>query len=483
MSSLSFSKPWAYRLAGALLCLLPGLALLPGCGLLGAPKQMVNAVMPAGKNQQPDPIELQTEIQRFTDDFSSQTAYTLDEYARAVGTRAAQALALQLKLQLISAVTSIASGPNPNMNLLDLVSTVTFNRMAIQDYWMKTTNGAAFEPWSKASRQLETDVWRLAGIVLKPEQVKELRLAIQQCYDARTSGERKDYFARPQDFAAMVVRTQQKKGVDLNSVFSLVDLDPMSSLDPAVREVTRTRLFAERAMFTFQRMPFLVRWQTELLAFQLTAQPDVQRALTNTAQLGEGIERISWAADRLSQTAAELPDRIADERKAILDAMTQQEGRLRELAVELNRTMMTGEKMSTSLNTTITTFDALMKRFGVGEPGTNPVSDTNSPPFNILDYGEVAGKVGAMAKDLNALIASVDQSVPQIERLSQKATADAEGVVNRAFRLGLLLILVLLTGAVVAALTYRVLEMRLTARHLAKPVGSKINSPPTQGLG
>jgi hypothetical protein len=127
--------------------------------------------------------------------------------------------------------------------------------------------------------------------------------------------------------------------------------------------------------------------------------------------------------------------------------------------------------MSTSLNTTITTFDALMKRFGVGEPDTNAVPDTNAAPFNILDYGQVATQVGAMAKDLNTLVTSVTQSVPQVAQLGQTATADAERVVHQAFRLGLVLILTLLVGSVLAALAYRIVANKLnrTARGPPSP--------------
>ena len=74
---------------------------------------------------------------------------------------------------------------------------------------------------------------------------------------------------------------------------------------------------------------------------------------------------------------------------------------------------------------------------------------------------EVADRVGAMAKDVNALINSVNQSVPQLELLSQKTTADAQKVVDRAFHLGLVLIAVLLSGAVAAGLAYRFVAEKL----------------------
>jgi hypothetical protein len=124
--------------------------------------------------------------------------------------------------------------------------------------------------------------------------------------------------------------------------------------------------------------------------------------------------------------------------------------------------------MTASLSIAITNFDALMKRFGVGEPSTNSVSDTNTLPFNILDYGTTAERIGGMAKDLNGLISSVQQSVPQVERLSQQATGEAQKVADHLFRLGLVLIVVLLAGAVVAGLAYRWLVYRWLVPGMAR---------------
>ena len=54
--------------------------------------------------------------------------------------------ALRLKLLSVSAVTSIASGPNPNGNLLDLVAVVTLGRMVIEPF-DKGRQRTGFEPW------------------------------------------------------------------------------------------------------------------------------------------------------------------------------------------------------------------------------------------------------------------------------------------------------------------------------------------------
>jgi hypothetical protein len=197
----------------------------------------------------------------------------------------------------------------------------------------------------------------------------------------------------------------------------------MSGLDPAVREVTRTRLFAERALFAAQRMPDLLRWQTELLSAQLLRQQQITTAL-------QSAERLSHAAESVSQTAASLPDSISNERRAILDALQTHEGRLGDLSAQVGQTLTAGEKMSTSLNTTLISFDAVMKHF----------SDTNSLPFNILDYAHTAEQVTVMADRLHVLFKDLDtpawdKRLTQLDTISDRARDNAKSVLNHAFLL------------------------------------------------
>ncbi len=443
-----------------------------GCGLLRAPQQVVTSVIPGGKSKGPDPLYLQLQVQRFADDFCGRTATAIDAYVLEVGTQSAQLEGLRWKLGAFFAAVGISSGAVPRANLLDLVSLTTLTRMTLEDRVGSSTNSPAAQSWLEITRSLETNVWKLASTVLQPPQLQELRAAID-AWHSRNPQPLTAFFARPPEFASMVKDTSEQ-GSQLNSVFSLVNLDPTAGLDPAVREVTLTRLFAERAMFTAQRMPFLLRLQADVLAHELTAQPAVQLALTNTTRLTESADRIGRAAESLSQTAAGLPERISLERKEILTALEHQEGKLRELAAALDSSLNSGEKMSTSLNATLTTFDAVMKRFGVGEPKTNAVPSTNSAPFNILDYARTAAQVGDMANDLNTLLTSVNQSVPRIEELSQQAGADARRLVDHAFRLALVLITILLAGTLLAALAYRIVVNKLA--HSA-PQPSSPNPP------
>jgi hypothetical protein len=160
-----------------------------------------------------------------------------------------------------------------------------------------------------------------------------------------------------------------------------------------------------------------------------------------------------------------LPDRLSVERKEMLAALDQQEGKLRDLTSEANRAFGSAEKMSGSLTIAITNFDAVLKRLGVGEPDR-----TNSQPFNVLDYAKTADQLASMATNLNSLMNNVNQSAPELQRLDQQATADFQKVLDHGFWLGLLLIAVLLTGSVLAGLLYTFFVRKLK-RHTATGPG------------
>ena len=160
----------------------------------------------------------------------------------------------------------------------------------------------------------------------------------------------------------------------------------------------------------------------------------------------------SHAAQTISRTAAGLPDQIAAERKAILDALEQQEG-------QLNTLFKSGTAFSDSLGITVTNFDALMQRFGVGVPVTNaPPPATNARPFDILDYATTADRVTAMAAELNVTIKELNTTLdsPALNRVSNQATTDVRGILNHAFLLGAGLIVLLF----VCALVYRTVTGR-----------------------
>jgi hypothetical protein len=225
-------------------------------------------------------------------------------------------------------------------------------------------------------------------------------------------------------------------------------------------------------------MPTLWGWQAELTLYQLAAQPEAQGVLSNLTDVAQSTKVFAQTAEGLPQLVNDqrqaainqIFDRLAVERTNILADLGGEETKLRGLLSEARQTLQSGGQMADSVNAAIKSLDAFVQY--VSPPETNPAPatvDTNSHPFNVLDYGTAASHIGAMAINLTTLIQTVNQSESQAARLSRQATADAKEVIRHAFRLGLVLIVVLLAGSVLAGLVYRQMAARLMRANQPPP--------------
>jgi hypothetical protein len=392
---------------------------------------------------------LQIQVMRFADSYVATIAQAADEFGAKVGTPKARLAALKWKLGQATSAYINATGPSPVVNALDMLVLVTVSRMVAEDYGVETFGDAAL-PLLETQRQQETNAWLLANGMLKPPQQQELRDLIQE-WRQKNPHQRYVGAVRFREFATGLGKTATPATTTPTSIFSLLYLDPLAGLDPATAAIEGTQRLGERAIYYTQRMPQLLSWQTEVLAYQLATQPESVQVLSNAQQLAA-------SAESFARTAQQLPQLINDQRQAaiqqLLDGLTSQETQARQ-------TLNSAGDAATNINAAIQSLDSFVRY--VSSPNTNhPTAATNSRPFNVLDYGTAASQVGAAARDLSVLLASVNQSTPQLAQLGQQTADDANRVVNHAFWRGFILILVLLVGSVVAGLTYRILANKLT---------------------
>jgi hypothetical protein len=432
--------------------LLIAVSLVTGCKMVqtaaSLPKQTIRLVT-LGKNGQPafDPVDVQQKLLRFADEFSLTMTLAMDRLQRGTN-HIGQAELLRWKLTLGTESCTAASGPNSLANLLDITVMVTVTRMMLEDHWMPNVFGESARPLLESCRLAETKIWQIAAGVLSPTQLEELRQAIQTWHQQNPLPE-SAVSARAIGFTPRINNDKQTLRPD--SVFTLFRIDPLAGMDPAVRELTETRMFAERAMFVTQKMPTLLRWQMELLSLDASELPTVRQLTTNATQVSSAIERVAGVAEK-------LPDQLSAERAAILQALRDQEKAVGEL-------MKSGTTMSDSLNTTLTTFDALMQRFGVGETNVTSAADTNSEPFRIQAYTETAAQLAATSQRLTELLVTFDQTLgsTNLTRLSaqvgpvvEQAQASGKQVVDYAFWKAMQLVLIILG----AMLIYRFIKSR-----------------------
>jgi hypothetical protein len=383
---------------------------------------------------------LQLQVMRFADGYVAQVAQAADEFTRRVGTPQARVAALRWKLGQGTAMYEDASGQNPVVNALDVLVLTSVSRMVIEDYAAEVYGTNAL-PVLEVHRQLETNIWTMSSAILKPDQQDELRLLIQE-WRAAHPHLRNVGAVRFREFVAAMGKTPTK--ATPNSVFSLLMLDPFAGLDPTAAAIEETRQLGERAMYYTQRMPQLISWQTELLAYEMAMQPESTQVLSNANQ-------IAASAEMFAKTTQQLPQLIAEQRQAaiqqVLDGLRSQEA-------DVQKTLNSGAEAATAIDGAIKSLDGFV-RF-VSAPDTNhTATSTNRHPFNVVEYGVAAGQIGNAAHELNTLLTNLNATTPQLAELSKRTREQADEVVIHATKAGILLITFFLLGSILAALLYR----------------------------
>ena len=385
---------------------------------------------------------------RFADTYVAMVAQACDEVTANATNSDIRLAALRWKLGQASSAYTDATGQNPAVNVLDMLVLVTMARMVVEEYGVETY-GDAILPLLDVQRDLEANAWTLAGGVLKPSQQQELRDLIQE-WRAKNPHQRYIGPIRFREFVSALGETPTKTTSGPTSIFSLLYLDPLAGLDPTAAAIEETRELGERAMYYSQRMPQLLSWQVEVMAYQLADQPESKQILDDA-------NRLALSAEIFARTSAQLPQLVNDQRQAAIQQLL--DG-LKAQNTDVRATLNAGGDAATAINNAIQSLTEFVRY--VSPTNASPASaSTNSHPFNVLDYGTAATQIGAAANNLNALLATINQTAPQLAQLQQQTAADANRVVDHAFRLGLALILVLLAGALVAGLLYRVLANKL----------------------
>jgi hypothetical protein len=423
---------------------------------------------------------LQSQACRFADDYVARMAQAADDFAARSTNASLRISALRWKLSQAMAAYINASGQNPVVNNIDMVVLATASRMVAEKFAPRWGTEAYSDVLIDMHRRLETNAWELLEGVIPDAQKDELRQLIQNWHE-QNPDQRNPTTVRFREFLETTAAVPKKGPGKPTSIFDLLFIDPMAGLDPAARAIEETRQSAERIMYYGQRVPLLLTWQAEFLTLQLADQPAAR-------QLLEDLDRVSKSTEVFATTAEGLPklvdqqreaaikqifEGIAVERTNLISSLSSEEEKIKGLLTEARGTLDAGNRMATSLDGAIKSLDTFI-RYVSPPPDTNappPPVSTNSRPFDILDYGKTATQVGTMALDLQTMINSVNQTLPQAGKLGEQAQGNARQVVDHAFKLGLVFCMVFFAGAIGAALIYRMLAAKLFNR---PPAG---NSP------
>ena len=236
----------------------------------------------------------------------------------------------------------------------------------------------------------------------------------------------------------------------------MLGLDPFSSLDPAVREITQSRELAERTIYYAQRVPNLLDMQVERLTFEFAIMPETKRLLADA-------DRVSGAASVAGRVIGDFPNLLSGEREAairqFMQAINVETASLRQLAADVRGTLEAGTATSDSLNAAIRSFDQMVAGFEKPAPA-GAAAQPPGRPFDITEYTAAAAEITRAANELQQLMAGVGKDSPALVQAADHATLRLRDVVDHAYwRLAELVGLALL-GGLGAALTYRAITRR-----------------------
>jgi len=410
---------------------------------------------------------LQAQVTRFADKYALSVAQAADKCVAQSTNAEVRIDAIRWKLGQATAAWVDASGPNPVLNMLDLTVLAIMSRMVLED-----RNAQSFGPGGslllEEHRRLETNLWTSVCKLINSEQQQQLLQMIEE-WRRRNPGQQYAAMTRFRELALAVGRAPPPTKAGPNSILSLLFLDPLAGLDPTAVALEETRQLAERVMYYTQRMPTLLNWQVQLLALQLAAQPESRQILSDADRFTSATEAFAKVADQLPQlindqreaAIRQVLEGVASERTNLLAGLAAEEKKARVLLTEAKEALDAGSGMATSVQAAIKSLDEFVHFVS---PTNQATAATNSRPFNVLDYGQAAGQVSLMAQDLRKVLEELNQTTPELTRLTRDTTTDAERVMDHAFWLGLTLCLAVLAGMLVAGLIYRAVACRLQRR-------------------
>lgn len=225
-------------------------------------------------------------LQRFTTQFADRVTQAMDALERVSPPRVRDE-ALRKNLLYVSSALEIATGPDPEVNLLDMVVFVRLCRAALERHWIPRFYRDEGAELADVFARSEQELQDIAEQALSASQRAELA-GIVDAWLADNPGQFRVEGIRLADFATAAGSAAKERGVKAKGL--------LSSVTTASRAANQALLITERAMFLAHRLPFLWRLQTRVAARDILADA--------TAQLSEGpdapIARITRQARHLA---------------------------------------------------------------------------------------------------------------------------------------------------------------------------------------
>jgi hypothetical protein len=325
------------------LCILLVTCCITGCASKSRPSTAKDPLLQANSGPTDRSAEVQLALMEFADRFIPALAEACDYIGRNAKTNDARLAAQGRKVGASYAALKNAVNPYPYAGLLDMVVMVTLLSDVAELPSTKDVYGPYGQRLTSVLSSQKKEVWALAGKFVTSAQLQELRESIavwQNAHpDLRYVG-----FVRIGQFPETTQLQESKTSRRPNSVFALLMLDPLSNLDPAVREFQRSRHLAERAFYYLQHLPLVIAWQTDQMYAQMLNEPHAQQAFADVSSFVQSTTRFTADTKAFAGSIEKFRSDIPQLRRDAIEQMEQSVARQRDSAVRQAATQISSER-------------------------------------------------------------------------------------------------------------------------------------------
>ena len=418
-------------------------------GPVASCKAVHSVVGPSSATQSSASDAVFSDLVRYADLLFTRLKVATREFEKAANSPEADLQSAKWRLEFVSSLTQHVGQPSSISGLLDMVVVASVGRSIHEDYWIPEVYGEADRPLAVAFQNCEEDGWALLERHLKKEQFKEVREVFDRWHERNPKVTPETLLEFPSFLSLM---QQDQRVASDSSLFGLVGLDPLSSLEPMARQVELSRMLGQRALFFATHAPFLVGAEVDVRILEARGTREMHQVLAN-------VDAVSRSIERLAALGEKLPEVIRAEREGIVRDVSTLERPLSTLLQQSQSALDSVAKGSASLTETVNALD----RFVENAKGEEKPDDTPSKPFDVTEYGVAAGHLGAAARDVTVLLSTLDQRLPEVQKVLDETATQGRATIDRALY-GVLLVGI---GLIVAATVASILKGRLAPRSSA----------------
>jgi hypothetical protein len=404
-------------------------ALLTGCAELArfSPRNVLRRATPSAPQFTEE--DLRQALAEFASRFSSVLAGAAEVASEQTRDRAVRRRALLMRMNAIPLVEELAFQPDVQQAYVSTLTLVVMLRQFLTEGAGRDALGAGQSIVVDAVRELESALLELAAEFLDPDQIARMTAQVEAF--ARARPVQPGFAVQGIEAAIAQVPTQGALGWLID-----IPMRPFHALEGVSSGAAAIREFNETALELTHRvdvLPEQIRWQLELLLYDVEDRETVIQALA----LMQGIEA---SADRASRAVESLPADLGASLEASRGALA-----------DANHTIAEARGLVAALDPTVEQIRATSEIWaGLVKRDDKPPAETGRP-FDIREWESAAREISQAATSLQALaveLRTLSDAQPSAAAVAElRAAVDgadlrARGIVDLAFwRLAALLLL------------------------------------------